>query len=203
MKRVLRWIAHRLFADYSAYRIYCAPRADTEDHPKLPPAVEFIRLDEQLLREVQAHPNPAVRRTAGHGEERTFGFALTRAGTLLSLVFYAGRDAYQDDTVWVLAEEDAALLEILTLEEYRGEGFAPLLIQLSSRAMREAGKNRLIAWIWWSHRSSQRAFEKAGWRRIGFTASLKLHGIRSPLVWRRTIDLAGLSQRRGDRDHSS
>jgi RimJ/RimL family protein N-acetyltransferase len=185
VKRALRWIAHRLFADYSAYRIYCAPEGG-EEQPRLPRGVEFSRLDEQLLRVAKEHSSPAVRRTARHGDGQALGFALTRAGALLSLVFYAGRDAYYGDSVWTLEDEDAALLEILTVEEFRGEGLAPLLIRLSSHAMRDAGKKRLICWIWWSHLSSQRAFEKAGWRRIGFTASVKLHGLRSPLVWRKT-----------------
>jgi RimJ/RimL family protein N-acetyltransferase len=196
VKRALRWIAHRLFADYSAYRIYCAPEGG-EEQPRLPRGVEFSRLDEQLLRLAMEHSSPAVRRTARHGNDQALGFALTRAGTLLSLVFYAGPDAYHDDSIWTLEDEDAALLEILTAEEFRGEGLAPLLIQLSSQAMRDAGKKRLICWIWWSHLSSQRAFEKAGWRRIGFTASLKLHGLRSPLVWRKTNRLARAPHREG------
>ena len=185
VKRVLRWIAHWLFADYSFYRIYCSPANDREA-PKLPSGVQFIRIEEQFLRELRSHRDPAIRKTARYGEEGTYGFALTRSGAPLSLAFYADRDSYQNDTIWALAKQDAALLEILTVEDCRGEGLAPLLIQLSSHAMGRTGKDRLIAWIWWSHRSSQRAFDKAGWRRLGFTASLTLRGMRSPLTWRKT-----------------
>lgn len=72
-----------------------------------------------------------------------------------------------------LQPDEAKLIDVITAAEERGKGFAPLLIRDATAFMKTLGYERIYARIWHSNHASQRAFEKAGWRRTGTVLFLR------------------------------
>lgn len=105
----------------------------------------------------------------------------------VAIAFYADRTTYTSDEIWQMEADGAAMVEIPTLAEHRGRSLAPLLIEHSAKAMRAMGKQNLIAWVWWSHSSSRRAFDKAQWRYGAFAYSLRFRGSKRRIVGHRVI----------------
>jgi hypothetical protein len=186
---MIRVIARRLlglaFGDYAANRVYRlgAP----VDAPALPDGGRLALVGDDELAALRAHPDPKVRKSAGFAGPSRPGYALWVGDSLASVAFFAERTAFDADWIWRLGETEAALVELITPAEHRGKGLAPCLIAHASNTMLVQGKTSLLTWIWWSNTPSIRAFEKAGWHRIGIAYRIYPLGILGPFDWRRPL----------------
>lgn len=114
------------------------------------------------------------------------GYALSIDGRVVSLAYFVDRTTYKDHQIWPLANGEVLLAHVATAASENGKGYASALIRHMSGEMHRQGYQRAVAIIWWRHTASQRAFEKAGWRQIGFSLVIKPRGFRE-LSWRMRI----------------
>jgi GNAT superfamily N-acetyltransferase len=66
-----------------------------------------------------------------------------------------------------LRPDEAKLIDVITMPEYRGRGFGPRFIQHITRDMRRRVTGSIYARVWHRNSVSERAFAKAGWSRAG------------------------------------
>lgn len=180
MTGVLRWLARMVFGDYRlnwVLRSACPPVLA----PVLPAGtvVRRITAEDRVL--IGRDDNPRFRDSPGDVGTASFVLVADRAPRCVAQ-FVAPAD-YRDATIWPLAPDSLALVNIVTRADSRGRGFAPLLIAAATTL---AGGGPAICFIWWNHHASLRAFRRAGWRRIGFSVELTSHKGR---IWRRHIRL--------------
>lgn len=116
------------------------------------------------------------------------GFVLVRDGRPCCVAFFVGPERYHDRAIWPLPPGQLALIDIVTNSADQGQGAASRLIAAATpAALADAGQpGPAICFIWWNHQASLRAFQRAGWRRIGF--SVEVTGRRGR-VWRRQVRL--------------
>lgn len=127
-----------------------------------------------------------MRKSQKYADAGLAGLVLVENGRPLSVAHFAETSQYNRSETWRLREGEVALMDIATEEHVRGRGLAPYLIRSATRHYLVQGCRRLIAFVWWSNTPSLRAFKKAGWKRIGFSAELRFGKrwlrIRIPLV---------------------
>ena len=188
----LRRIARGVFADYRLNWVLRAPAGGAA--AALPDGVTVRR------------PLPRDRAWAAGCADAAFrdglldptadSFVLVERGEPRCVARFVGPAGYRDAAIWPLPPDARALTGIDTRIGDRGRGLAPLLIAAATplaledaAPMAPAGATPMapqaatgaICFIWWSHRASLRAFRRAGWRRIGFSAEVTTRGGR---VWR-------------------
>ena len=182
MRAAARRMLHILFGEYQFNRVYRL------DGPVAPLALdagrELIELGDEQISDLRSNPDPKVRKSAGYAGPGMTGFGVTSSGQLSSVAFFSDRSAFTADNVWPIRSGEAALVELITLPESRGQGLAPQLISHAAQEMFNAGYERLYTWLWWTNHASRRAFEKSGWRYTAFTIELRPFFCRRPIIWR-------------------
>lgn len=113
-----------------------------------------------------------MRSLAWYTGEESVSFGLWENGVLACLCIFWTHRRPRDQIIWRIHEHEAILMEILTLEKFRGQGYAPVLLQYAVQEMKCNRFKSLYAWIWHSNTASVRAFEKAGWRYIAFVIEI-------------------------------
>jgi RimJ/RimL family protein N-acetyltransferase len=182
MKSLLRAIGQSVFGAYQINRLYQLD--STPGYPKAAPELEFGEIGPREIKDLRAHEQQSVRKSAGYAGEGMHGFYVRHQGELASVAFYAEHSVFENEVVVPLRPSEAGLVELITLPEHRGKGMAPLVISYASAAMFERGFSPLVSWLWWTNSASQRAFEKAGWRFIGMSVQLYPFGRTTPLSFR-------------------
>lgn len=128
---------------------------------------------------------PKVKSALSYARQGLPGMVLLQEGRPASVAHFARAGQYGRDATWPLRANEVALMDIATEQSQRGRGLAVALIRGATRRYLEAGADRVIAFIWWTNSPSVRAFRKAGWRRIGFSAEWQWRGrwfaLRIPL----------------------
>lgn len=170
--------AHRLLRDYQLNWIYAAPARPVA------PAMDGLRLRPMQPSDLAVAERSAdiqVRKLLGYPGSGAQGLVLADGrGEPLCVAHFVDRARYGYPEVWPLGEDQLALIDIVTLPEARGRGHAARLIGASTRALLgEGGRTGAICFIWWNHRASIRAFRRAGWRPIGFSARIVTHANRA------------------------
>lgn len=157
--RALRHLQNRLIT-IDVYAIWASAVPDPQSHPPSS-ATESAheRPPTPLLPVTLERPVP------DHVEE-PFGFAYRLRGRPICTINIRSAKTYRRATLDLLPSE-AKLIDVVTAPEERGKGLAPCLIREASDFMKSLGYERIYARIWHSNHASQRAFAKAGWRRIG------------------------------------
>src|SRR5690606_29173819 len=82
---------------------------------------------------------------------------------IVGLCVYWFGERYKQRNFWPLKDDEAKLVEVITLPEMRGRGLASCLIDHSGDEMFRLGFRRLLARVWHSNTPSLRAFANAGW----------------------------------------
>jgi len=176
MKKYAKWAARRVFGDYSIYFIY----ACDDPGPEGPTDLAASAMRCQIVDEGQiASSTDAV--IAGQVEycgPDSHAFACFAADRVVAACFYWFGERYRRRNFWPLKENEAKLVQIVTVADMRGRGVAASLIAFSSREMRRRGFENLYARIWHSNEPSLRAFSHAGWRRIALVIEVFLLGKR-------------------------
>lgn len=165
-KRLVRHLVH----DYRLNWVYAS--TGSEDVLPLPANLDFARLGDGGLLQIAAVPDLQFRKALGYDRLGAAGYMLAQDGVPLSVAHFVDLARYENASVWPLRTDETALLNIVTHETAQGRGYAPILISNATQAILSTHFRRAIAFIWWNHRASLRAFDRAGWRRVGFSLEL-------------------------------
>ncbi len=166
IKRLVRHVVH----DYRLNWVYAS--TGSEDVLPLPASLDFAPLDDAGLRRIAEAPDKQFRKALGYDRLGATGYMLAQDGAPLSVAHFVDLARYENASVWPLRADEVALLNIVTDETAQGRGYAPILISNATPAMLSTHVTRAIAFIWWNHRASLRAFDRAGWHRVGFSLEL-------------------------------
>lgn len=181
VKRLFKRALVGLTSDYRINWVYAAnawPEGDDDSYP--------------VVRETYVHctafrssSTAKIRSSQSYADIGLAGLVLTGMGRPLAVAHFAEVTQYNRNSTWPLRNGEVALMDIATEERERGHGLAPRLLRAAVRYYLRQGRERLIAFIWWSNKPSLRAFEKAGWKRIGCSVELRFGrrwvAIRIPL----------------------
>jgi RimJ/RimL family protein N-acetyltransferase len=165
-KQIVRLVVH----DYRLNWVY----ASTGSQPVLPlPArLDFAPLDGAGLLHIRAANDLQFRKALGYDRLGADGYVLAQDGIPCCVAHFVDLARYENATIWPLRSDEVALLNIVTDEPAQGRGYAAVLISNATPAMLSTHFTRAIAFIWWNHRASLHAFERAGWQRVGFSVEL-------------------------------
>jgi len=130
-------------------------------------------------------PTHKVRNSLSYARKGFEGRVLMLGSQIVAVAHFAALGGYEFGSVWPLAAEQLALVDIVTEERFRGKGYAARLIREACDHYHRLGIDSLLAFIWWTNGPSLRAFRKAGWVRIGLSVELRVRSlwlrIRIPL----------------------
>ena len=175
----LKSVAHALFGDYALYRIYALEL--NKNFSSETPLLQFTPIESSVL--LTESDSEAIRNLADYYErELAFGFGARIENTLVAACWFWAGSTYRKRNFWPLKEDEAKLVQITTHENYRGKGFAPLLLAYAAEAMQRKGYKTLYARVWHSNQASISAFKKAHWKYIAFVAHVYPFGKKKP--WR-------------------
>lgn len=170
MKEIAKKLMRLLLGDYSAYVIYtdmterdALQQAGTDARFKVLPVDSAV---------IDACPSPLIREQIGYAGPGAYAYACLEQDRLVGVCFYWFGDRYLKRNFWPLQNDEAKLVQIITLPEARGAGVATLLIAQSCRDMAAKGFTRVFARIWHSNTPSIKAFKRAGWVRIALVLEI-------------------------------
>lgn len=177
VKRCFKGVAHRLFGDYSIYRIYCLD-------PSCSTTLQTIQKDQQKLTfgpieraEIDTATEATIREQSFYCGDGAAAYAARRQdGKIVGVCFFWYGDRYRMRNFWPLATHEAKLVQIITLPEARKQGVAAGLLRFGACDMTNRGFGPLYARIWHSNQPSITAFERAGWSRIATVIEIHLPG---------------------------
>ena len=129
-------------------------------------------MSDHVRRVLRNHPDERVRSALSFENAGYKGFALLLDQEPVCVVHFTDSAHYEHAATWPLADREVALVNIITLPQYRSRGYASQLIKEATAELVPDPFVRAIAFIWWNHTASLRAFRKAGWKRIGFSLEL-------------------------------
>jgi GNAT superfamily N-acetyltransferase len=148
-----------------------------------------VPIDGDLLTLITASATPKVKNSISFNRAGLPGFAIVEAGKPVCVAHFASPEQYDRASTWPLREGERALMDIATEESARGRGLAVRLIAEATQLYRHQGVHQLIAFIWWSNTPSTRAFNKAGWQKIGLAVEIQIgsrwFSLRLPIARRR------------------
>lgn len=152
----------------------------------LPPSIEITVFDEQHFAAFAHHPDTRVRSAMSFERAGFIGFVLLADDEPAACIHFADRSSYDSVSTWPLANNEVALLNVITLPEHRSRRFASLLIAQTTSSLVPSRYRRAIAYVWWNHHASLRAFSHAGWQRVGISIEIsrrngRWHSIHVPL----------------------
>lgn len=159
----MRKLLRVLFGDYSIYVIYkfTSGAASAEAAPRVHETTDFSEVSQQSI---AASSDAALRERLWYFGEGSVAFGLRSDGEIVAACWYWFGDRYRQRNYWPLSQRQAKLVEIYTVEAYRGRGLARTLIRNSAVGMQAQGFPELFARVWHSNKPSIRAFAAAGWR---------------------------------------
>ena len=191
-----RKIVRFLLGEYSAYFIYAA----SGDQPSIPTAAAAAAaaaargLTVSLIDApaIQSATDSVIREQAHYTGEGACAFACFEGDRIVSVCFYWFGERYRKRNYWPLSEDEAKLVQIISVPEMRGRGSATLLIAESLQLMIRGGFSRAYARVWHSNTPSLRAFERAGWARLALVIEINPLRRRRPFRIRIATSHSGL-----------
>lgn len=190
MLELVKRLVRHLVQDYRLNWVLASTGA--QSLLELPAMLDFASLDPMGLLMIAASTDLPFRKALGYDRLGARGYALSEKGVPVSVAHFVDAARYENASIWPLRADEVALLNIVTQETAQGRGYAPILISHATPAMLSTRYTRAIAFVWWNHRASLRAFRRAGWHRIGFSVEVigKNGGVRHlhvplPALWSR------------------
>lgn len=170
LKSALKRLAVSLLGNYSVYYIYASRSYDAAMGVDLHGPFVVRPLDRS---EIAQADDPTIRAQADYAGPGAYSFGCFIDDRLVGLCFYWHGARYTLRNFWPLGDREAKLVQIITLPEARNIGVARRLIAESlDFVTRREGIHRAFARIWHSNTPSLRAFEQAGWQRVGLVAEI-------------------------------
>jgi RimJ/RimL family protein N-acetyltransferase len=127
-----------------------------------------------------------IREHAWFADDGAIAFGLWVDGELVATCVNWTASRFRDPAVATLAEDEVALVDILTASAHRGKGYAARLLAFTGDALKQSEFRRAVCTIWHSNTPSIRIFERAGWTYTAFLVEAAVGPIRTPLRFRLT-----------------
>lgn len=165
IKNLLKTLTQILLGDYSAYFIYSCSNKDTwPDLSNTTTQFRVLLVDEATIK---ASPDPLIEKQAGYAGDGSYSYACYDGDRIVGVCFYWFGSRYMKRNFWPLLDGEAKLVQIIVQPSMRSRGIATSLIASSFQDMMHKDFSRVYARIWHSNDPSLRAFERAGWKKIG------------------------------------
>ena len=178
IKEAIKRLARTLCGEYAIYRI-CTCSATDARFPVAPlQGLAFVAVD---AARVESSADEIIREQTWYHGEGSRAYACLEGAKIVALCFFWHGERYHTRNFWPLKEQEAMLVQIVTLPEMRSRGIARALIAHAARDMLARGFHRLYARIWHSNMASLRAFEGAGWRLVASVIEIHPFGRKKPL----------------------
>lgn len=178
MKDVIKWFLKRLFGDYALYYIYSLQASEPRSLVPNPSGLDFVVLDQSAI---QASGDTLISDQGWHHGDECHAYGYVDGVRIVALCFFWFGNRYRKRNFWPLSDQEAKLVQIVTLPEVRGQGIGSALIANAGDDMFKKGFRRIYARIWHSNAPSRRAFERAGWERIALVVEINPRGKKKPL----------------------
>jgi hypothetical protein len=184
LKSAIKPILNAVFEDYRINWVLASCPAPPQISEQGGQAITQ-KITAQHITALRQSTTPKVMGSVNYSAAGLDGFVLCDNGLIVCAAHFAAPKHYDRGETWPLGEGEMALMDIATEADHFGKGYAVRLIVQTSLIFSKLGKSRLIAFIWWNNTPSLRAFQKAGWRRIGFVVEIRIAGkwrsLRIPL----------------------
>jgi len=180
-------LVRRVLSNFVDYRLnWIVSQNEMAPSAGLPSSMEVAVPDHQHLLTFSQHPDGKVRRALSFERAGCRSFVLLEGSEPACLIHFADLPKYDSQTTWPLADDEVALVNVITLPAYRCRGFASILIAEATASLVPEYYKRAIAYIWWNHQTSLRAFKAAGWSQIGISIEIsrrqgRWHSLHIPL----------------------
>lgn len=163
LRGAARKLARAVLGEYAAYLIYAGPVVGHDSSGSAPRLSLSVRAIDRT--ELEQASEPLLREQASYGGSGSHLYACWLDGRMVGVCAYWFGERYRQRNFISLGDQEAKLVQIVTLPQARGQGVASSLIAGSSHDMSRKGFRRCFARIWHSNTPSLRAFEKARWTR--------------------------------------
>jgi len=186
---IARRVVQSLFGDYGCYKIFAYDLEKSVESSGLEPPLRFAEVSPG---DVQNAKDEVIRNEAWYGGSDSRGFGIYRDDRLVCLQWFWYGERYKRRNFWPLEPGEAKSVQLVTVPSEQGQGLATKLKQWSAYRMKQAGFSRLYSRIWYTHRSSIRVSEKAGWKHVATVVKIyPFGGSRSWSLgsreWRRRV----------------
>lgn len=199
VNRLTKKLANLVLGDYSAYHIYSFAADNSRAPAREAKGFRFTTVDRA---QVAASRDPAIAQRATYHGLETFAYACLDGARIVGVCYFWYGAQYRERNFWPLAENEAKLVELVTVPDMCSRGVASHLIRDAADDMLRMGFERLYARIWHSNAASLTAFRRAGWERVATV--LEIHPLRRRLPLRITLrPQYARRSRRGDPAGSS
>lgn len=184
-------LVRRTLSSFVDYRLnWIVAQDEKSQAPDLPTSLEVRTFDKRHIDAFAQHPDARVRSALSFERAGCTGFVLLADAEPAAFIHFADVSRYESASTWPLASNEVALVNVITLPTYRSRGYASILIAEATSSLVPKSYRRGIAYIWWNHEASLRAFRNAGWRRIGMSVEVsrgkgRWHSVHIPLKLRR------------------
>jgi GNAT superfamily N-acetyltransferase len=178
--QLIKRVAKLLFGRYRLIRVYT--KNLEFEKPQVPNGHDLRRIDRQD--EIEAAKDQSIRERAWYSGENALGFGLWDRGSLACTCFYWTSLRFRDDALGPVTSDTAVLMDMLTAQAARGQGYASIVLAYADACLKDAGYRRLLGWVWHSNLPSIRTFEKSGWTYAAFVVEIFPFGRDKPLRFR-------------------
>jgi RimJ/RimL family protein N-acetyltransferase len=169
MKELIKKLFKCVFGDYSIYHIYSRSKNGKSRPLTNPSEFHFSPLAKS---DVEGNNEEVIRDQTWYHGANTYAYGCIEGSRIVAVCYFWYGERYRERNYWPLLDDEAKLVQIVTLPEMRGRGVATRLISYAASDMFENGFNRIYARIWHSNAPSLKAFESAGWHRVASIAEL-------------------------------
>jgi RimJ/RimL family protein N-acetyltransferase len=135
-----------------------------------------------------------------HGPD-TYAYGCIEKSRIVGVCYVWYGERYRARNYWPLSDDEAKIVQLITIPEMRGRGIGTDLIAYSANDILQKGFRRIYSRVWHSNLPSCRAMRSAGWERIATV--VELHPLNHRKAVRMTLGAAPekrLTSRLGDSD---
>lgn len=159
-----------LLGEYSAYYIFSKsnPNANITKPQQSHPYV-VREVDQETI---ASAGESLIREQAGYAGEGALSYACFMQGTIVGVCFYWYGARYLKRNFWPLKDDEAKLVQIITLPNMRGKKVAATLIKASCVDVLNKGFRQTFARVWHSNGPSLKAFANAEWTRCALVIEI-------------------------------
>ncbi len=182
MHTLTKKLAGLLFGDYSAYHVYAFSAGNCHALARGAIGLQFATVDKA---QIEASGDLSIAERANYHGPETHAYAALEGTRIVSVCYFWFGAQYRRRNYWPLGDNEAKLVEVVTVPEMRGRGAATHLIAYAADDMLRKGFHRLYARIWHSNKASLKAFQRAGWARVATV--IELYPLRRKLPLRMTF----------------
>lgn len=175
--RLARACARTVLRSYRVVRIYETDLGLKHTAPPLDVDIRRLRDPDEM----RLAKDPRIQDHAWFVDGDAVAFGLWVDGELVAICVNWTAPRFQDPAVASLAQDEVALVDLLTAAAHRGKGYGGKLLAFAEDALKRHRFRRAVCTVWHSNEPSIRTFERAGWTYTAFLIEATVRLIDTPL----------------------